>query len=128
MKHLCPGAGMKAGGVRMQCDDKIPTRVVDGIDNPNSNRFTAGLSFDQRIVATDRACFRKWPIVYFDSVQIYLPRLALPHHLLRQHNGQHSRSAPASVLETSATIRIHLPAFPQSETCLSYNQDSGTRP
>jgi len=51
MKHLCPGAGVETTGVSMQGNHKIPAWIVDGIDDPNLERFFADLRLRQGIVA-----------------------------------------------------------------------------
>ena len=54
MKHLCPGTGVKATGVAVQGNHKVPTWIVDGINNQHLQRFLAPGRLDRGIPARKR--------------------------------------------------------------------------
>ena len=35
VKHLRPGTGVETTGIAMQSNNSVPTRIVDGIENPH---------------------------------------------------------------------------------------------
>jgi len=61
---------MEAAGVAMQGNHKIPTWILEGINNPHLKRFLARLRLYQGILARKGRRFHGWPIAYFESVQI----------------------------------------------------------
>jgi hypothetical protein len=69
MKHLCPGTGVEATGIAMQGNHKIPTRIVDGINNQHLQRFLARLRLYQGIVARKGRRFHGLPFGCFESFQ-----------------------------------------------------------
>lgn len=70
MKHFCPGAGVEAAGVAMQGNHKIPTWILEGINDPHLKRFLACLRLYQGILARKGRRCHGWPIACFESVQI----------------------------------------------------------
>jgi hypothetical protein len=69
MKHFCPGAGVEAAGVAMQSNYKIPTWILDGINNPHLKRFLARLRLYQGILARKARRFHGLPFACFESFQ-----------------------------------------------------------
>jgi hypothetical protein len=69
VKHLRPGAGVEAPGVAMQGNHKIPTWILDGINNPHLKRFLARLRFYQGILARKVRRFHGLPFACFESFQ-----------------------------------------------------------
>jgi hypothetical protein len=54
MKHLCPTTGVKATGVVVQGNNKVPTGIVDGINNPHSQWFLGRVRFYRGILDRKR--------------------------------------------------------------------------
>ena len=69
VKHLRPGAGVEAPGVAMQGNHKIPTWILDGINNPHLKRFLARLRLYQGILARKARRFHGLPFACFESFQ-----------------------------------------------------------
>jgi hypothetical protein len=69
VKHLRPGAGVEAPGVAMQGNHKIPTWILDGINNPHLKRFLARLRLYQGILARKGRRFHGLAFAYFESFQ-----------------------------------------------------------
>jgi hypothetical protein len=69
VKHLRPGAGVEAPGVAMQGNHKIPTRILDGINNPHLKQFLARLRLYQGILARKGRRFHGLPFACFESFQ-----------------------------------------------------------
>jgi hypothetical protein len=61
---------MEAPRVAMQGNHKIPTWILDWIDNPHLKRFPARLRLYKRILARKGRRFRGLPSACFDSFQI----------------------------------------------------------
>ena len=59
MKHLCPGTGVKATGIAVQGNHKVPSWIVDGINDAHLQRFLAPGRLNRGILAKKRRRLHK---------------------------------------------------------------------